>query len=580
MSFTAIPTGTLAYFQGVEIPDETTVVRMGVQRWPQPDATDANAILKPSVEMVADAGEQWMQVRFRVPGVLSGNAVTGWSDSAGYVWITAEWSTDLVTWSLAKFTATPVAIYDLAATGGEGFEYVIRATDPLSAHARQFARLGIQTGRRYGKSAPATPQEGGLLDTPTGGGSAPPPVPPPTALPTISAFGTLTAADHAPGTPVSRVMHTWRNAVTISGQWYVDGVATGDTNATRSGTDGQTLSWRETASNALGASAAISNWPEWYVSAQAAARIAEARAEMAAMVAGLPGGATNMDFLAVADYPTKTYTRNASLWAASRVARLTGAVVAKTSFGEYENFGGILTGDGQHVLFCNHAHPYAADTWQYATPPEIMRFLKADGTLVEVEMVCQAQHAQPGETIAPQYRKPGYLELTGGYVDLCVGTLARNIRISDGIEPMPILAVRSALELALLTQAGLPYFSLSQGWSAGRGEGGTPISDYPVHHKKMLYILDNHGGAATSPFDLFDYGVWAGDSGTWSAIWHRQLAYLEAINLGYNGVRVHPGLYLMQLQQMLVASDAGAVAMGRLIASTGAAISSVLLPSD
>lgn len=80
--------------------------------------------------VVADAGEKWFEFGFRVNAALTGHGAAGWTDAGNYLRLEAQWSPDLVNWSMGKFVAAPVPVVDL---GDGSFEYWSRALHPQDA---------------------------------------------------------------------------------------------------------------------------------------------------------------------------------------------------------------------------------------------------------------------------------------------------------------------------------------------------------------------------------------------------------------------------------------------------------------
>jgi hypothetical protein len=83
-----------------------------------------------AARVVSDANEKWFEFGFRIDAALSGNGAAGWTDAGNYFKLEAQWSLDLVNWSMGKFIPAPVPVVDL----GDGtFEYWSRCIHPQDA---------------------------------------------------------------------------------------------------------------------------------------------------------------------------------------------------------------------------------------------------------------------------------------------------------------------------------------------------------------------------------------------------------------------------------------------------------------
>lgn len=395
----------------------------------------------------------------------------------------------------------------------------------------------------------------------------------PNQLPVLlTKYSQKISGSHAPGSTLTRPSHSWTTPGSpireIYGSWYKNGIDTGVVSETYSDTiDGDVIEWRETAANRHG-SRSYEGWPEHVISAQVGILADESKIALEAMTQGLPGGAQNMEIFSSFDHVAGTYTRNPDMWAASLVdSALAAAVVYKTR--SVSSYGGVLI-TPRHVLYCNHAKPKAAGTWEvnYSDMTPIMiRFVLADGTVIETEQLAQS---------ASNPSWPGYYDGPASegrfYPDLCVATLADDVA-AQGVPVIPIMEMRSFTEYQLLRNLAVPVFAATQGY--GRATSvvpPTPLSDYPQEHNQMIAIGPSSSWLGES-LGLFAYTVWDGDSGAPSFVIHRGQVYLEGImNFGGWG-RIPPGLYLSDLNGMLAASDNDAVARGRLASPTGLNIS-------
>jgi hypothetical protein len=92
--------------------------------------------------VVMDAGEKWFELGFGIDTVLSGNAAMGWMDAQQYLRIEPQWSSNLVTWAMGKFTPAPTPMIDL---GGGNREYWSRAIHPVDSAVKS-AQIRVKSG--------------------------------------------------------------------------------------------------------------------------------------------------------------------------------------------------------------------------------------------------------------------------------------------------------------------------------------------------------------------------------------------------------------------------------------------------
>lgn len=271
---------------------------------------------------------------------------------------------------------------------------------------------------------------------------------------------------------------------------------------------------------------------------------------------GLPGGATNMNVFSARNHAAGTYTRNVNLWCADLVPQLTACVVAKAGGfdGWTDQFGGIAI-TKRHVLYTGHAHPYAAGTWGpwLGAGPTTIRFLKTNGDIVERTQIHQAVTSN-----SDAYNPSRCIGLLGA-LDACVGVLDADL--PEGIHVMP-LAPTIPDDMRYLSDpssTAVPVsFAFSQGWwSTTSYTTPDPISDYPLHHSQMMYV----NGPSVAPFNLFDYAIWPGDSGTPSLKVADDLVCVNAVVSGTDAQVVGMAAFY---NCMIAAANANAVALGRM----------------
>ena len=92
--------------------------------------------------VVSDAGEKWFEFGFRVDAALTGNGATGWTDAGNYLRLEAQWTPDLVNWSMGKFVPAPTPVVDL---GDGSFEYWSRALNPQDSAIKTGALVCSQS---------------------------------------------------------------------------------------------------------------------------------------------------------------------------------------------------------------------------------------------------------------------------------------------------------------------------------------------------------------------------------------------------------------------------------------------------
>lgn len=437
--------------------------------------------------------------------------------------------------------------------------FVTAAGTPINP--RGFARLRFVEGRRFGGGTelPSGVWLPDQISNPLPGDGGGDPNPTPIRIPRPTAWPHPPAV--MPGSAATAPNLAWSDRPTsISGEWYRNGVATGVTSPTfTDAVDGDVLQYREVAVNSVGPST-YDDWPEIAVSRRVATLQQAAGPELSALLTGLPGGAVNMAVFSSRDDATPSYVRNPQNWAAGLVdGQLESALAWKSS--SFASYGGVLI-TPQHVLYCQHQRPEAEGTNPAfpTRPPVMLRWVLANNTVVEVEQIAQS---------TSRAGWPGYYEHSGPiYPDLCVATLAQPVD-TLGVTPVPILGLRNDAEAAAFRfNSEIPIFSATQGWGRPTPHSPpTPISDYPAQNPAMYAV--GPGTQSSAPFSLFGYRVHDGDSGTPTFVLHRGQVYLEGIMVFGSWGRVFPGMYLDDLNGMLAAADADAVARGRIPAPTG-----------
>jgi hypothetical protein len=297
--------------------------------------------------------------------------------------------------------------------------------------------------------------------------------------------------------------------------------------------------------------------------------------EIEGLIQDLPGGATNMNLWSVRSPSTKTYTRNPNFWAQPLVSQLTGVVAYKSPRAQ-QSYGGILISP-RHVLYCDHAHPHAANTWLVNlgdSRPCVLQFVLGDGTVVEAIQLAQTTRRTarnlPGAYI-PEDWPAGALVAP----DLCVAVLDRDVAaLGVHVMPIPNLTTQDA---GYISSLNIPTCNVTQGYERATNKiPPIPISDYPQQNQAMFAI--GRGSRGGTPYENFDYAVWDGDSGTPAMIMVDSTLYLERIILYGGGNGIQPALNLGHINAMLAVADADAVARGKMSEPTGLTITATTIP--
>lgn len=288
----------------------------------------------------------------------------------------------------------------------------------------------------------------------------------------------------------------------------------------------------------------------------------ESPAAIRALLTGLPGGAVNMELWTTFDPVNKVYVRNTSMWAHTLRSQLAACVAYKDTSLARQSYGGVLISP-RHVLYCEHAHPFAEGTWINPIGPTELHWVLADNTSVTAIQIAQSSH-NPS--------LPGYYSgyMPGVSQDACVAVLDRDVE-ALGVPVMPIVGMPTAQDYTdLLYNAVIPRITVTQGYERITSKiPPTPISDYPQYNNAMVAV-------ATSPspeYQLFDYAVWDGDSGTPSLILHDGTLYLSRLVSGIPS----PGLHISELNAKLLAAENDAVARGKMGGLTGITLAPTLL---
>jgi hypothetical protein len=99
-----------------------------------------------SSRVVNDPDQRYFEIGFKMDGLLQGNAGAGWTDPGNYFRIEAEYSTDLVNWSMGRFGPAPVPII---ANADGTYEYWARAINPIDSAVKS-GGLYMESGNGFG----------------------------------------------------------------------------------------------------------------------------------------------------------------------------------------------------------------------------------------------------------------------------------------------------------------------------------------------------------------------------------------------------------------------------------------------
>lgn len=308
-----------------------------------------------------------------------------------------------------------------------------------------------------------------------------------------------------------------------------------------------------------------------------ATMIKDNRRLVESMIERHAGGADGMNLLDVSGYSNETdsaiwayhnardpgelpYVVNPDLWCAELLPEMTCLVIHKDDCGTgwaaagqawRARFGGVAI-TPRHVLYCKHAFTHAQGTWGLNgntsnTPPTRLRFLDEDGLTVDRIQLHQAPHAT---------------------LDLCVAVMDEYL--PDSIRPAPIMP-----RLDVAEWAAMYSIALCQEWGPGAAANQsptyTPNSDYPVHHRQMLYLASVPWGPLGAPDGdrrlEFLYAVWPGDSGTPILMPAGGRCALCGL-VGATSLWDLPDA-VGTLNGLIAAADAAAISLGRLDEPTG-----------
>lgn len=357
------------------------------------------------------------------------------------------------------------------------------------------------------------------------------------------------------GSILTAPVFTWTSRLSFVqyGEWYNNGIPTGETGNTYTNTiQGDNITWGEYAIDSLGGQSDL-KFSEVFIINDSIDDVAMSiRNEIESRILDLSGGSTNMKIFNIKNHTTEEYTFNPNLWCGDLWNQLAARAVYKTGMvaDRPEDYGGILI-TPKHLLYCGHAHPHAEDTWPYGTAPRCdIRFVLPDGTSITAIQIHQSNAIG---------------------VDLCVATLDRDVSVL-GVSTIPIFPYDYNTWTTIKTfDDRLPVFSISQGYTVGNEPWTDPASDYPYPDHDVLAYIKNEAypSEIPNPYRHFDYTVYDGDSGCPAFTIVNGIAYLYKIvtTFGFGGVYVPS--YIDEINNAIAQSDANAISLGRLAEPTG-----------
>ena len=332
--------------------------------------------------------------------------------------------------------------------------------------------------------------------------------------------------------------------------------------------------------------------------------IIEPRVVWSDLTTGKAGGALNMNIFSAKDHDAGIYVRNANMWLHQYRQQISGAVVYKggMSTERPEDYGGVLI-TPRHVLYCNHAHPHAANTWGpnlNDSRPTTIRFVLGDNTVVNSIQLHQVQVRGVGFNVT---------------YDLCVAVLDRDVQ-AEGVQVVPMYnnIHEQGRNIPWLTGTNPGYrykFAISQG-SLGVQDGGgsRPLARLPLtipaetasqYQENMCHIFSMYrfddtvlgdgpkalptdyyyagtytltfGGVSTPLIaapSQFVYNPYKGDSGTPGFMLYRDTVYLNRI-VGGHGEFDTAALEAINIA--IIEADDLAISLNRLPVRTGHTVS-------
>ena len=204
----------------------------------------------------------------------------------------------------------------------------------------------------------------------------------------------------------------------------------------------------------------------------------------------------------------------------------------------------------------------------------MLHFVLANGTVVLAEQIAQTTN-RTSLGVPGAYTSAAWPAGATFSPDLCVAVLDRDVQ-ALGVHVMPIPDITDGA-LNLVSGLNVPTLNVTQGYERTTAiTRPAPISNYPQENRAMLAI--GRGPRAGTPYELFDYQVWDGDSGTPAMILLDGTLYLERIILFGSGSGQQVSKVLDHVNAMIQIADADAVTRGRMAEPTGIVISAVTVP--
>lgn len=264
-------------------------------------------------------------------------------------------------------------------------------------------------------------------------------------------------------------------------------------------------------------------------------------------ISGLTPSTATRDIFSARNNDAGTYTRNSSMFAATRYASfLTGCVVLNyrsdgTILDTSEASGGVVISP-QHVLWCNHFHPQW-DTFAGDGLTIKIRFVLEGGTVVDRTLIANSQ--------------PSGLDLNVGLLDSS---------LPEGVHVFSVFPVLTNEQITQLFIIGVPDLCVSQGQGQTRPESYNPGGIYPTTQNQMLYPGAAWLGFSTPPLSSllpWWHKPYPGDSGTPRFIGLPDDLLLYKITSGAS-VSDH----VAAINEAMTAADDEAIGRGTLVART------------
>jgi hypothetical protein len=367
--------------------------------------------------------------------------------------------------------------------------------------------------------------------------------------------------------------------ITISGEWYKNGLPTGVTSSTfpnvsadniigRTTDEGDLVTWYETCTNAVGTIGTshdptiITGVPSslfTVVSDIIPNLKTHTQSEISNRISGLSGGAMHMDLFKNVNSTVTTAEWNENCWAYDLREQLSAHYLRMRFNGapHHARYGYFLI-TPRHILTCLHSGLLATNDNRSAI------FLTPDNRIVEAQVISSSATSIVSEP--------------NGF-DIQILLLDRDMSL-EGIPCVPILSFDDKYRRIYnhyTNDSFLPMVGVSK---SGIDEPaffrfGNPKSDYDSYHERMLYIRIPRAwfpGSEPYPaiYNGYHYNPYSGDSGGPTMI----LAYNKFFLCGIHLDASHPGNPMQgenrfAIPNIIADADARGIAKGLLNSPTG-----------